>query len=64
MLKMFGCRKVLEMGMKPGDLLPFSAPFPIENSHPFSQFHVCFLIQIKKSNKQNKKKKFFFFYFF
>ena len=46
-----------------GDFLPISrgrisAPFPIKNSHLFSQYHVSFS-QIKKS-----KKFFFTFYFF
>ena len=42
-----------------GDLLPFSrcrisAPFPIENSHLFSQYHVCF--------SQLRRKVIFFFF--
>ena len=42
-----------------GDFLPFSsgrisAPFPIENSHLFSKYHVRFS-QIKKSKQKRKK---------
>ena len=45
-----------------GDFLPISrgrisAPFPIENSHLFSQYHVCF-------SQLRKVKKIFFFTFF
>ena len=52
----------------PGPFLPISrgrisAPFPIKNSHLFSQYHVWFS-QLRIVTKKRKKKKNFFFFFF
>ena len=40
-------KKSINIGPFTGDFLPFSrcqisAPFPIQNSHLFSQYHICF----------------------